>query len=168
MKHWNLSIFGYWVIGAGCSIKKDLESSPSLPNCSKDHWKLLSMLISINWPSLVTSWFVVQKIFKNAPCFMVTDLVNHGMAKTSKTWISWEWNIIFLRNKKIVNLCFRWHILRSYRFVMEVTFKVVSFTVVAKYFWASRIKGECAEDILWPKLACTAITSNMHRIYNLI
>ena len=98
----------------------------------------------------------------------VTDLVNHGMVKNTKTWISWERNIIFLRNKKIVNLCFRWHILRSYRFVMEVTFKVVSFTVVAKYFWASRIKGECAEDILWPKLACTAITPNMHRIYNLI
>ena len=25
MKHWDLDIFGYWVIGAGCQIKKDLE-----------------------------------------------------------------------------------------------------------------------------------------------
>ena len=32
-------------------------------------------------------------------------------------------NIIFLRNKEILNLCFRWHILRSYCFVVEVTFK---------------------------------------------
>ena len=34
-----------------------------------------------------------------------------------KTWISWERNIIFL------NLCLSWHILRSYRFLAEVTFK---------------------------------------------
>ena len=53
----------------------------------------------------------------------VTDLVNHGMVKNTKTWISWERNIIFLWNKKILNLCFKWHILRSYRFVVEVTFK---------------------------------------------
>ena len=31
--------------------------------------------------------------------------------------------MIFLWNKKILNLCFIWHILRSYRFVAEVTFK---------------------------------------------
>ena len=53
----------------------------------------------------------------------VTDLVNHGMVKNTKIWISWERNIIFLRNKKILNLCFRWHILINYGFVAEVTFK---------------------------------------------
>ena len=52
----------------------------------------------------------------------VTDFVNHGMVKNAKTWISWEWNITFLRNKKVLNLCPRWQILRSYRFVAEVTF----------------------------------------------
>ena len=52
-----------------------------------------------------------------------TDSVNHRMVKNTKTWISWEWNIIFLRNKNFFNLCLRWHILRSYRFVAEVTFK---------------------------------------------
>ena len=31
--------------------------------------------------------------------------------------------MIFLRNKKILNLCLRWHILRSYCFLAEVTFK---------------------------------------------
>ena len=55
----------------------------------------------------------------------VTDLVNHGMVKNTKTWISWKRNIIFLWNKKILNLCLRWHILRSYRFLAEVTFKRV-------------------------------------------
>ena len=53
----------------------------------------------------------------------VTDLVNHGMVKNRKTWISWEQNIIFLWNKKILDLCLWWHILRSYDFAVEVTFK---------------------------------------------
>ena len=130
MKYWNLEILGYWVIGADCWIKKDLESSRSPPNCSKDYRKLLPLLISINWPSLVTSWVVVQKIYSKMHLVSctnthhdVTDLVNHGMVKNTKTWISWERNIIFLRNKKILNLWFRRHILRSYRFVAEVTFK---------------------------------------------
>ena len=47
------------------------------------------------------------------------------MVENTKTWISSERNIVFLRNKKIVDLCFRWHILRSYRFVAEVTFNVI-------------------------------------------
>ena len=45
-----------------------------------------------------------------------------GWLKIKKNWISWERNIIFLRNKKNLNLSFRWQILRSYRFVAEVTF----------------------------------------------
>ena len=53
----------------------------------------------------------------------VTDLANHGIVKSTKTWISWERNIIFVQNKKILNLCFRWHIFRNYLFVAEVTFK---------------------------------------------
>ena len=109
----------------------DLKSSPSPPNSSKDYWKLLSLLISINWPSLVTSWVVVQKIFSkmllvsftNTHCD-TTDLVNHLMVKNTKTWLCQEQNIIFLRNIKILNLCFRWHIFRSYHFVAEVTFNV--------------------------------------------
>ena len=89
------------------------------------------MPISISWPSLATSWVVVQKICSKmylVSCFNihrdVTDSVNHGMVKNTKTWISWERNIIFLRNKKDLNTCLSWHILRSYRFVAEVTFKV--------------------------------------------
>ena len=53
----------------------------------------------------------------------VIDLVNHRMVKNTKTWISWERYITFLRNKKSFNLCQRWHILRNYRFVAEVIFK---------------------------------------------
>ena len=53
----------------------------------------------------------------------VTDLVNHGMVKNTKNWISWEWNITSLLNKINFNFCLGWNILRSYRFVTEVTFK---------------------------------------------
>ena len=54
MEHWNLAMFGYWVIGAGCQIEKDLELSCSPQNCSKDFWKLLPLFISIDLPSMVT------------------------------------------------------------------------------------------------------------------
>ena len=119
-------------------MEKNLEPSPSPPNCSKDYWKLLPLLISINWPSLVTSWLVVKNIYSkiylvsctNTHCDD-TDSVNHGMVKNTKTWISWEWNRTFLWNKKILNLCLRWHILRSYHFVVEVTFQITFWSTLA-------------------------------------
>ena len=124
-------------MGQVAKLKKDLESSPSLPNFSKDYWKLLYLLISINWPSLMTSWVVVQKIYSKMHFHRdVTDLVNHGMVKNTTTWISWERNIIFLRNKKILNLCFRLHILRSYRFLAEVTFKHFTYLSKKVNIWA--------------------------------
>ena len=132
MKQWNFDITGYWIIRAGCSTEKDLELIPTLPNYSKDSWKcpFLPLLKSINWPSLVTQWFVVQNIYSKMHLVScsnihrgVTDLLNHKMAKNTKTWISWQQNITFLWRKKILNLFFRWHILKSYCFVAEVTFK---------------------------------------------
>ena len=68
----------------------------------------------------------------------VTNLVNCGMVKNTKTWIYWERNIVFLRNRKILNLCRRWHILRSYRFVVEVTFKSSIFSL-----WPYKLKVCC-------------------------
>ena len=53
----------------------------------------------------------------------VTDLVNHGMVKNTKALISQERYITFLWNKKILDLYLRWHILRSYFYVVEVTLK---------------------------------------------
>ena len=131
-------------------MKKDLESTPSPPNCSKGYWRLLPLLISINWRSLMTSWIVVQKIYLKMHLVSctnthrdVTDLVNHGMFKNTKTWISWERNIIVARNKEILNLCFRWHILRSYRFVAEVTFKhCLQLSKMLKYPWENKSSGK--------------------------
>ena len=113
-------------------MEKNLEPSPSPPKCSKASRKLLPLLIFINWTSLVTSWVVVQKIYLKM--YLVSCANTHRdltdslylltiMVKNTKVWISWERNIIFLRNKGNFNVCFRWHILRTYRFVAEVTFK---------------------------------------------
>ena len=53
----------------------------------------------------------------------VTDLVNHEMVKNTKTWISWERNIIFLQNKKFLICALDGTSWESYRLVAEVTFK---------------------------------------------
>ena len=68
------------------------------------------------------------------------------MVKNTKTWISWQWNITFLSNEKILNLCLRWHILRSSCFAAEVTFKLkdenfvsITFVVEKKNVLSSEI-----------------------------
>ena len=67
----------------------------------------------------------LRYIFKDAPSLMdVADLVNHDLVENTKNWMSWKLNILFPRNKKILNLCLRWHIFRSYCFLAEVIFKV--------------------------------------------
>ena len=58
-------------------------------------------------------WFkrYIQKSFLShilIAHYEVTDLVGHRMFKNTKTWISREQNITFLRNKKILSLCLIW------------------------------------------------------------
>ena len=52
-----------------------------------------------------------------------TDFVDLRMVKNTQTWISWDRNIAFLWNEKILNLSIRWQILTIYCFVTEVIFK---------------------------------------------
>ena len=59
------------------------------------------------------------------------------MVKNKKTWISWEQNITFIQNKKILNLFVRWHILRSYCFVGEVIFNFAFVANVASFVFKS-------------------------------
>ena len=85
----------------------------------------------------------------------ITDLVNHGLVKNTK---SGEQNKTFLCNKNILNLCLRWHILRSYRFVTEVIFKLtisgkcvgrkLFFIFVLKYFIKFSFHGEFSEKFV--------------------
>ena len=120
--------------------------------------------MSINWPSLVTEWVTVQKIYSKM-CLNIhhdaTDSVNHGMVKNTKTWISWERNIIFLRNKKILNLCLRWHIFSSYRFVAEGTFhtqqcpaglplRIILLNLYGKYWGWGRISANSQHFLVSP------------------
>ena len=88
-------------------IPKGMKLSPSPSNCLKDFRKILPLLISINWPSLVgfnVWWFkrYIQKctVSRTNTHHDVTDLVNLGMIKNIKAWISREQNITFLWNKK--------------------------------------------------------------------
>ena len=58
----------------------------------------------------------------------VTDLVNCGMVKNTKLEYLENGTQLFYEIKKIINLYLRWHVLRSYCFVAEVTFKkIISF-----------------------------------------
>ena len=82
----------------------------------------------------------------------VTDLVNHGIVKNAKTWISWERNITFLRNEKILKLCLIWHILKSYCFVGEWTF--------TKAYWRNKLYT-CK---FWPPLIHFKTTSDVNFI----
>ena len=140
MKHWNRGIgLSNW---SKLLVENDLELSPSLPNCSKDSSKLLPLLISINWPSLVTKSVVVQKIYSKmhpVSCTYthhdVTDLVNHVMIKTAKTWISWLQKISFLQNKKIFNLSLRWHI------VYWTFLKCLKFDAALDFILISLLRG---------------------------
>ena len=85
-----------------------------------------------------------KNIFKNTPCLSthnLTDSVNHGMVKNTKAWISWEWNINFLWNKKNLNLCRRWNILRSCRFVNFLLWSIYPSMIIhheqLQYIWLS-------------------------------
>ena len=74
---------------------------------------------------------MVQKIYSkmllvscNNTHHDITFFVNHEIVKYKKIWISWEWNITVLWNRKIINLCLTRHIWRNYCNYYEVTFKV--------------------------------------------
>ena len=86
----------------------------------------------------------------------ITGLVNHGMVKNTKAWISWERNITFLQNKKILHLCLRWYILRIYHFVAEVTFKERlqhrCFPVIYMKFLRTSFSQNTSGGCFWNKL----------------
>ena len=104
----------------------------------------------------------------------VPDSVNHGMVKNTKTWISWERNIIFLQYKKVLNLCLRWHILKSYRFVVEVTFhtkqcpaglplRIIPLNLYGKHWGWGRIAANSQNLLIFPtrKILLNKFTSSI-------
>ena len=107
--------------------------NPSPPDCSKDSWKIIALVFIYqlaNFGDLMS--YGSKDIFKYAPCLFhhdVTDMVNQDMAKDTKIWVSWEWNVNFLWNKKILNIYLRWHISRNYCFVAEVIFRSQGYRV---------------------------------------
>ena len=52
MIHWNVNVIGYWVIGAGYLIEKDLELSPSPQTVQKipeNYCPCMYLLVSQVW-----------------------------------------------------------------------------------------------------------------------
>ena len=89
---------------------KDMELSPSSPNCSKDSWKLLLLLKSINCSSLVTWWVVIQKCILSHVLILMTSQICQIMGWLKIQKLEYHENrTTFLRSEKILNLCFRWH-----------------------------------------------------------
>ena len=117
---WNL-MFGMehnWLL-SNCSRLlnwKGPETFPQSPKLSKRFQKNVSLAYIYQ----LTNWSKMHPVWCSNTHRDVTNFVNHGMAKNTKTWISWEWNLMFLQNKKILNLWLRWHILRGYCFAAEV------------------------------------------------
>ena len=62
MNYWNRDIIGYRVIEVGCTIEKDLELSPSPPNCSKYSWKLVIHYLAIFDALIQKGFWVIQEI----------------------------------------------------------------------------------------------------------
>ena len=106
---------------------KDLELSTSPPNCSKDSRKVFALVFVCQlakFDDLMScgSKDILKKCTVSCTTTHhdITDLVIHGVFENTKNWILWEQNITFLWNKKVLNLFLRWHILRSYLFVVQV------------------------------------------------
>ena len=55
----------------------------------------------------------------------VIDLENPGIVKNAKTWISWEPNKTFLRNKKTLYLCLNWHFKNTAGYKFDYFFKKI-------------------------------------------
>ena len=103
----------------------------------------------------------------------VTDLINHRMVKNTKYWISWERNTTFLQNKKILKQCLRWHILRSYCFVAEVTifcsfFFVFQWSVNYAFFRYNRKKSYLKVFLVFPLTESSFATTSYSFIFFLL
>ena len=126
MKHWYLDIIGYWVIGAGWKDLK-LSHGPQIVE------KIPENYFPCIYRSIGKVWWVNELWFKSyiqnctLSYLIILTMTSRiwyiiWWLKNTKTWICWEQIIAFLKFEKVLNLCLRWHILRSYCFVLKVTF----------------------------------------------
>ena len=117
MKHWNLDTIGSWVICAGCPLEKDLELGLVLQIVQKfleNYCPCLYLSISQSW-WLNELWFqtyILKCTLPHVLILIMTSSIWWINVKYTKTSRSWEWNLTFLRKKKILNLYLWWHILR--------------------------------------------------------
>ena len=103
MKQCNLDIIGYWITGTGW---KEPKTAP-FPKLFKRFLKIIVLSYIYQLAMFGGLRVTVRKIYSKmhpVSCTNthhdVTDLIKHGIFENTETWISWERNIIFLRNKK--------------------------------------------------------------------
>ena len=71
MKHWNLDIICYWVIGAGCEIEKDLELSPQSSKLFKWFLKIIVLIYKFQLAKFANFMSCGSKdILKNTTCLL--------------------------------------------------------------------------------------------------
>ena len=141
MKHWNLDI--NWLLSTWRRLLNWKGPGPYARSSKlfKRFLKIFALVYIYELAKYVDLMSCGSKdVFKKASHALtdthhdVTDLVNRGMVKNTKIWISWDQNITFLWNKKILDLCLKLDILRIYRFVVEVTFKKLNHVIVGADF----------------------------------
>ena len=115
--NWNTGIFGNW------SRLLNWKETGTYPQSLKYFKRFLKVISLIHIYRLAKFGDLVsygsKHVFKNAPCLISLysswrHRFGNGMVKNTKTWISWERIITFLRNKKILSLYLIRNILRSY------------------------------------------------------
>ena len=129
-KKWNTGILAYLVIelfGQVAKLKRTLNLAPVsqiLQKITENYCPWLYLSADQVW-WLHDVWFkrYIQKCTLSHVLILIVTSLIWKIMESLKIQKLEERNIIFLRNKKILNLRFRWHILRSYGFVAEVTFR---------------------------------------------
>ena len=144
------------------------ETPESWHNWLLSNW---SRMLSWKRPEIVPNCskvLYVQKIYlKMHPLSCTntdhdfTDLVNDRMVKKSKTWISWERNITFLRNKKIHKGYFCYKTITSQNLPFEVAVK--NFLFHRKIMFRSRyIQVFVSLTIAWFTKSVTSWSALLH------
>ena len=111
----------YW--GKSANKKRSKSKVPSKVPSKFFSYKLCPKGISISGPLFMNKWFRIKETYVNlySPSWANTryGVINFGidgMVSNIKKWLAQEWNTSFPWNLKIVKLCLKNYIFRSYHF----------------------------------------------------
>ena len=131
VKHHKLFVVGFWLISTSWQIRKGLDLEPSPPNHVKFFLKILSITISISWPSFMSKWYTTRRRYlkkytnscANVHHDVLTFEYNEMVLKKSQT--SQVWNVNFMSKEKTLYLCLNDYIFKLYHFLVKVNFNPI-------------------------------------------